>query len=420
MTETQEEKQHWVKIVFLSTFGSFLDFFDFAIFGLFAPYISKVFFVNDTHLMGLIKSYGILAVGYLARPLGGYIFGWFGDRHGRKNIFVLSILIMALSTLVIGLLPGYDEIGGWAIFLLLLFRFLQGASFGGELPGAVVFTSEHIRLHKGFGTSFIIAALNYGAACGGLIGAILNRFLSYDQMLSWGWRVPFFFGFLIGIIGYFVRRTTKETPAFEKLKKASLKSHPFLHLLKTDFPSFLIGLSLTAMSAIVIAFMIFLPSYFSFFQDKQFDDIFTLTAGLFITLAFWTPFFGYFSDLTGRRGWLIAGSFLSLAISFFLLQTEAIWMWVMLPFFASMNVGCYEISLAELFPTNTRYSGVGVCHNLGYGLFGGMGPLIFSLLVHWTGSLFSPFIYIAFGCIVTIIGAIFLRKAKATPAKGSQ
>lgn len=415
--ETHAEKKHWVKIVFLSTFGSFLDFFDFSIFGLFAPYISQVFFPHDSHTLGLVKSYGILAIGYLARPIGGYIFGWFGDQHGRQRIFVLSIIIMAFSTLIIGLLPGYDMLGGWAVFLLLIFRFLQGISFGGELPGAVVFTAEHIRFHKGLGTSFIISALNYGAASGGLIGALLHKLLTHEQMLSWGWRVPFFFGFFIGIIAYIVRKTTTETPAFELLPKKDIKKHPFLSIIKNDFPSLLIGISLTAVSAIVISFLIFLPSYFSLYKDLKVYNNFILSATLFLTLAVWTPFFGYFSDITGRRCWLIAGSVCIVIVSFYLLSIETIWMWAMLPFFAAMNVGSYEISLAELFPTHTRFSGVGICHNLGYGIFGGFGPLIFSLLVHSTGSLLSPFIYIFFGAILTFFGALFMKKAKPIPAK---
>lgn len=415
--ETHAEKKHWVKIVFLSTFGSFLDFFDFAIFGLFAPYISQVFFVSDSYMIGLIKSYGILAVGYLARPLGGYIFGWFGDRDGRQRIFVLSILIMAFSTLIIGLLPGYNVIGGWAVFFLLLFRFLQGVSFGGELPGAVVFTAEHIRLHKGLGTSFIITALSYGAACAGLIGALLHKALTYEQMLAWGWRIPFFFGFIIGIIAYIVRRNTTETPAFELLPKKDIKKHPFLTIVKTDLSSLLIGISLTAASAIVISFMIFLPSYLSFYKDLEVHDNFILSAALFLTLAVWTPFFGYFSDITGRRYWLISGAICIFIISFYLLQIETIWMWAMLPFFAAMNTGSLEISLAELFHTHSRFSGVGICHNLGFGIFGGLGPLIFSLLVHLTGSLLSPFLYIFFGALLTLIGALFMKKAKRIRVK---
>lgn len=402
--------RHWIKIVFLSTFGSFLDFFDFSIFALFAPTIGQVFFTNDSHLIGLIKSFGILAIGYLARPLGGFLFGWWGDRQGRKKVFVSTILTMSLSTLMIGLLPGYATLGIWAAVLLLALRLIQGLSFGGELPGAVVFTAEHLQTYRGFGTSFMISALNLGAAFAAGMGGLLASTLSLQQMAEWGWRIPFFFGFFIGIIGFWVRKSTTETPVFEQLKKETIQKYPLVHLLKNHFPSFLIGLSLTGLSATVSSFMIFFPSYFSLILHRPLANGYLLMSVLSLVLALSGPPFGYFSDRTGRRFWLVASAMLVAGVSFFLFHLDAMWLWVLLPLCDAPNVGCFEIALVELFPANIRYSGVGVCHNLGYGIFVGFGPLIYTLLYHLTGDPASPFYYLLFGAMVTFSGALFLKK----------
>lgn len=154
--------------------------------------MSQVFFSADTPFLGLIKSFAVFAVGYLARPLGGILFGWWGDRKGRKKAFVYSILLMSLSTLLMGLLPGYETIGNSAALLLLVFRIFQGASFGGELPGAAVFTAEHLQTRRGFATSFLIGAVCFGAAIGGALIGALTASLSKEEMLSFGWRIPFF------------------------------------------------------------------------------------------------------------------------------------------------------------------------------------------------------------------------------------
>ncbi|MGB7977922.1 MAG: MFS transporter, partial [Chlamydiales bacterium] len=419
--KNMNSNRHWIKIVSLSTCGSFLDFFDFSIFALFANFIGQVFFTEDSYLLGLVKSFGVLAVGYLARPLGGFLFGWWGDRQGRKKVFVYSILTMALSTLLIGLLPGRETVGGWAVLFLLIFRFIQGLSFGGELPGAVVFTAEHLSRYRGFGTSFIIASLNYGAAFAAIVGGLLTALLSNSQMLAWGWRIPFFFGFLIGIIGFWVRRSTAETPVFAQLQRENrTKKHPFLHLLKSDIAAFFTGVSLTALGSSVIAFLIFLPTYFSLFLHRPIGNVYFFTTALFLTLALFTPIFGYLSDLVGRRIWLMTSAILVALSSFFLFELKDfwVWLWLLLPLFNAINLGCYEIAIAELFSPNIRYSGTGVCHNLGYGVFGGLGPLIYTLLFQATNDPASPLYFLLFAAAITFTGALFLKN-RMTPFSSS-
>ena len=187
---TKEQK----RILYISSLGGMLEFYDFIIYALLAGYISTVFFPDATPINALLATFGTYTVGYFARPFGGIIFGHYGDKYGRKKTFAVSILIMACATLGIGLIPSYESIGIWAPILLLIFRLLQGFSIGGEIPGAITYVSESMPEQRGFGTGIIFCFLLCGLGLGYIIEALLLTIFSHQQVLDWAWRLPFFLG----------------------------------------------------------------------------------------------------------------------------------------------------------------------------------------------------------------------------------
>jgi MFS family permease len=196
-------QQNQRKALFLSSLGGILEFYDFIIYALLASFISKLFFPSGSAITSLLIAFSAYAVGYLARPLGGVIFGHFGDKYGRKKTFTISILIMALSTFIIGILPTYSHIGFIAPILLVLCRVAQGISVGGEIPGAVTYVGEIVPEKKGLVTGVIFCFLIAGVALGFIVESVMLEIFDKQQMLSYGWRIPFILGGLFGIIAYY-------------------------------------------------------------------------------------------------------------------------------------------------------------------------------------------------------------------------
>ena len=204
----------------LAALGGVLEFYDFVIFIFFAVVISQLFFPPDMpDWLRQVQTFGIFAAGYLARPLGGIIMAHFGDLAGRKRMFMLSVLLMALPTLLIGLLPTYSSIGIWAPLLLLLLRVMQGAAIGGEIPGAWVFVAEHVPpRHVGFACGTLTAGLTGGILLGSLVAMAVTRSYAPDELLAGGWRVPFLLGGAFGLLAVWLRQYLQETPVFMEMQ----------------------------------------------------------------------------------------------------------------------------------------------------------------------------------------------------------
>src|SRR5258708_1828986 len=208
------------KTLSLATLGGLLEFYDFIIFVFFANTIGQLFFPPEIpEWVRQFQTFGIFAAGYLARPLGGVVMAHVGDLRGRKQVFTLSIFLMALPTLGIGLLPTYAKLGNLAPVLLLLLRILQGVAVGGEVPGAWVFVSEHVRPSRvGMACGILTAGLTGGILLGSLVATTLNIVITQDQLTAYGWRIPFLLGGAFGLLSMHLRRLLAETPVFEELK----------------------------------------------------------------------------------------------------------------------------------------------------------------------------------------------------------
>ncbi|HET6195259.1 MAG TPA: MFS transporter, partial [Acetobacteraceae bacterium] len=210
-----------VRTLALAALGGALEYYDFIIFVFLAAPIGRIFFPPETpDWLRLLQTWGLFAAGYLARPLGGVIMAHFGDRDGRKRMFMLSVLLMAVPTLLIGLLPTYADIGYAAPLALLLLRLLQGAAVGGEVPGAWTFVSEHVPPRRvGFACGTLTAGLTVGILLGSLIAGVLNKVYSATELQAWAWRIPFLIGGVFGFFAVFLRRLLAETPVFEELRR---------------------------------------------------------------------------------------------------------------------------------------------------------------------------------------------------------
>lgn len=254
------------KTLSLAALGGALEFYDFIIFIFFAVTIGKLFFPPDIPAwLVQMQTFGIFAAGYLVRPLGGIVMAHFGDLVGRKKMFSLSILLMAVPTLCIGLLPTYESIGIAAPLLLLLMRVMQGAAIGGEVPGAWVFVSEHVPKHRiGIACGTLTAGLTVGILLGSLVAMMMATLFTEAQQLAWGWRVPFFLGGIFGFVALYLRRWLAETPIFQEMKqqKALAKELPLKTVVVNHKEAIVISMLLTwLLSAGVVVVILLTPAY---------------------------------------------------------------------------------------------------------------------------------------------------------------
>lgn len=407
------EKKHY-KVIGLSALGGTLECYDFTIYALFAPFISQHFFSNTNHFIALINTFAVFALGYLARPIGGILFGHLGDKIGRKYAFSLAIFIMAVSTLLMGCLPSYQSIGILSPLLLIALRLLQGFSVGGEIPGAVVFTMEHISLaHRGLAIGIIFMSITLGNTLAGLIGFILTTLFSSETMFLWGWRIPFILGFVLGIVSFIIRINAMETPEFMAyLKEKKIHAVPFFKLLKTAPQNLLHGFLLTAISASTVSLFLFLPTYLSSVLHLKIAYAYLINIFAFLSFALMSALFGWVTDHFSRNKLMLASSLLLIVFNYPLFEMLGIHgNHFIVIFILSFSViagilnGCYGIAIAELFPTNLRYSGVGFSYNLGYAIFGGMAPLLFTFLIHFFSNPSAPSFYLIACAFLTLIGA---------------
>lgn len=407
------------KVVGLVAIGGALEFYDFTIYALFAPYISQHFFSNTNQFISLMNTFAVFALGYLARPLGGIVFGHFGDKFGRKSTFSMAVLMMATATLLIGCLPTYQSIGVSAPAILIVLRLLQGFSVGGEIPGASVFIIEHVPLfRRGFAIGLVFMCITLGNTLGAAVGLILTTILNQQQMMAWGWRVPFILGFVLGIISYAIRRKTLETPVFiAMLKENNLHCAPFLGMLRLSPITLLKAFLLTAISASTVSFFLYLPTYLTRVVRLNVSHAYLINLFAFLSFALMTACFGRISDYVDRKKLLMISAILLILLSYPLFHGLRIlsepFLWIFILSFACLSGvinGSYMVLITELFPANLRYSAVGFSYSLGIAVFGGIAPLVFTWLIECLMTPEAPAFYIM-SCATLTLLAIFALKS---------
>lgn len=402
MTESPETpRQSRIGRVVLASFvGTMIEWYDYFLYGTAAATVfGRLFFPSEDQFISLMSSYASFAVGFFMRPLGGVIFGHFGDRVGRKAMLVTTLLMMGLATFIIGLLPTYETIGIAAPILLILLRLVQGLGVGGEWGGAVLMAVEHGHSGK---RGLYGSIVQMGVPAGLLLAtAVFSAFSSLpdEQFLSWGWRVPFLFGILLLGVGIFIRFQVFESPLFDETKQRHGVSRlPILEVFREYPRSVLLAMGARfAENASFYIFTVFVLSYGTESLDipKQ-----TILTGIWIAAAvqiFAIPAAGILSDRFGRKPLYLAGAIgvALFALPFFhLLQTRVDhWIWLAIVIalvIHSLMYGPQAAFFSELFGTRVRYSGASVGYQLASPLAGGVAPLIATALLQWSNGTTWP------------------------------
>ncbi|WP_186152902.1 glycine betaine/L-proline transporter ProP [Burkholderia gladioli] len=414
--------------------GNAMEWFDFGVYSYIAVTLGQVFFPSSNPSAQLLATFGTFAAAFLVRPLGGMVFGPLGDRIGRQRVLAMTMILMALGTFSIGLIPGYDSIGIMAPVLLLVARLVQGFSTGGEYGGAATFIAEFSTdKRRGFMGSFLEFGTLIGYVMGAGVVALLSALLSHEALQSWGWRVPFLVAGPLGLIGLYIRMKLEETPAFKRqaeLREAQDKAMPKVNFRET------LGRHWRAMLLCVGLVLIFnvtdymalsyLPSYLS--STLHFDESHGLMLVLLVMVLMMpmTLAAGRLSDLVGRKPVMLAGCIGLLALSIpalMLIRTGE-----MLPVFGGLLIlgvllscfcGVMPSALPALFPTEIRYGALAIGFNISVSLFGGTTPLVTAWLVDRTGNLMMPAYYLMGAAVIGAISVLSLRETARQPLKGS-
>ncbi|MFJ3483303.1 MFS transporter [Pseudomonas sp. NPDC090202] len=407
-----------------SFMGNFVEWFDYAAYGYLATVIALIFFPQTDKTSGLLATFAVFAISFIVRPLGGLVWGHFGDRYGRRSALSWSILIMSVSTFCIGLLPGYQQIGLWAPALLLLIRLFQGFSASGEYAGAAAFLAEYAPKGKrGLYTSIVPASTAAGLLFGALFVAGLHAWLSVEDLSSWGWRLPFLLAAPFGLVGRYIRMSLQDTPKFLEMEKRLEEKEggqqaPVRELLTQHRRSLLIGIGVTCLNAVAFYLLLsYMPTYLSTEMGMSEGDSFlasTVSLATYIGLIF---LMGALSDRLGRKTMLLIASVLFLGLTlplFGLLDQQPLLMilaiQILFGAMLAMNDGTLPCFLAEIFPTRVRFSGFAFSFNLANALFGGTAPFIATWLIHLTGNKLAPAWYLLAAAVVALIAMLASRE----------
>ncbi|MBF5042433.1 MHS family MFS transporter [Aggregicoccus sp. 17bor-14] len=407
----------------LAALGGALEFYDFIIFVFFTAVIGQLFFPPDTPTwLRDLQSYGLFAAGYLARPLGGIVMAHHGDRTGRKRMFSLSVLLMAVPTLLIGLLPTYASAGYAAPLALLLLRMLQGAAVGGEVPGAWVFVSEHVPAQRvGLACGILTAGLTLGILLGSLVATAVNGALGAAQVLAWGWRLPFLVGGLFGFLAVFLRRWLAETPVFEELRerKALVQGLPLGAALRGHGRAVALSMLLTwVLTAAIVVVILMTPTLMQRLHGIAPAHALAASSVATLCLTFGCVLFGLAVDRFGTARALGAGCLLLLGAAYALYRGvgAAPQQLVALSALAGACVGVVGVVptvMVRAFPAAVRFSGLSFSYNVAYAVFGGLTPLAVTLLLaRWP---LAPAHYVAALCVLGFCVALALGRTRRAP-----
>ena len=410
------------KITFASAFGTLFEWYDFLIYGTAAALVfNLVFFPNYEPVVGMLLSLLGFSLGFIARPIGGILFGHFGDKVGRKNTLMATMLLMGVSTFAIGLLPTYETIGVWAPILLVTLRLLQGIAFGGEWGGASVMILEHApKERRGFYGSFIQVGYPAGVLVATGMFALVTQ-LPKEDLIAWGWRIPFLISALLVAVGFYVRRNLDETPVFEELqKKQEIVKAPLLETLFKEPKALALGIGLKV-TEVTWAYLltIFVVGYaVTNMQVPRSELMETVLIASAINLVA-IPFFGWLSDVVGRRKIYIGGSIISILIAypiFAMLQAQMFLPAMILGMLLGNALMMAPLSayLPETFKSNIRFTGASFGCQVAAAIGGGIMPGLATVLaINFGGLIGVTYLMIALS-IVTLVAAYYAKETANT------
>ena len=397
------------KTLGLAALGGALEIYDFIIFVFFALTLSQLFFPPQMpEWLRLLQSFGIFVTGYLARPLGGILMAHFADRLGRKKVFSLSILMMALPCLLIGIMPTYAQIGYFAPLLLLALRILQGAAVGGEVPSAWVFVAEHAPAgHRGYALGFLQAGLTFGYLIGALAATFLAQMFTPAEILDYAWRYPFLLGGLFGVIGVWLRRWLSETPVFMAMqaRREAAVELPLRTVLREHRLAMLPAMILTCvLTSAVVVFVVITPTMMQKTFGMSASYTFGLSALGIVFLNVGCVLAGLLVDRIGAWRTVMLYSLLlpvGIAVLYSCLINGGSWIGLAYAIagLCCGVVGAVPSVMVGLFPARIRVSGISFTYNIAYAAWASITPLLLIGLMPW-----SPWICVIFSAVMGVVG----------------
>jgi len=418
MSQAGLKEKSITKLIVAVSIGNALEWYDISSYGYFAVYVSKAFFPNIDPAISLLLTFGTFGLAFLVRPIGGVVLGAYADRHGRKASLMLSIVLMTIGTLTIALMPVYETIGILAPIAVLTARLVQGFSAGGEFGSSTAFLVEHAPDRRGFIASWQFASQGLNSLLSSAFGVGLILWMTPAEMNSWGWRIPFLFGVLVGPVGIYIRNHLEDaTPP-----PAAKQDSPIRQVFLRQKLRVMLGIGALAISTAVNYLIIYMPTYAvkTLNLPPTVGFVATFAAGLVLT--FLTPIAGIISDKVGRTNHMIAVNLLllfSIYPAFLFLTRHPTPTIIVVAVFwlatlKSLYYGPLAALMSELFPAATRATGLGLGYNIGVTLFGGMGPVIMT----WLGGIaligdLAPGYYLTLVCIVSLLALITIRRTSA-------
>ena len=396
------------RMIVAATIGNVLEWFDFVVYGFFAVTLAEVFFPAGNPTVSLLITFGAFGLAYFVRPLGAIVVGGFTDRAGRKAGLLLSITLMMIGTTLMAVTPGYATIGLAAPIIITLARLLQGFSVGGEFGSAVSFLAEHGGGRRGFAASWQFATGGMITALASLFGVILTTLLTHQQLVDWGWRIPYFFGMLVGPAGLYIRAKVVETPEFVEAELPP--TIPLTDLLRRHPLPVLLALGISIISNSSFYILAYIPTYGQKTLHLPASTGFTATLVGGLILAIGCPLFGHWSDKISRPLLMVITCWL-----FVLTSYPSFWLMAAFPSLAACIIavgwlqlvkagysGVLPSLLSEQFPVEVRAIGVSLSFSTAVSIFGGLAPLVATWLIAQTGDPLSPSYYLIFTAALSL------------------
>ncbi|AMO38330.1 MFS transporter [Thauera humireducens] len=425
---TKKDAKEVRRVVSASLIGATIEWYDFFLYGVVAGIVfNKLYFPTGDPLVSTMLAYGTFAVGFISRPLGGVIFGHFGDKVGRKSMLVLTLMIMGVATVLIGLVPTYDQIGLWAPVLLLILRIAQGIGLGGEWGGAVLMAFEYAPKNKrGFYASIPQIGLALGLCMASGVVALLSSLLSDEQFLAWGWRIAFLLSFLLVAVGMYIRLNVMETPEFAKVKATGQEIKLPIKEVITKYPrNVLAGMGARYIDGVFFnIFGVFSIAYLTQTLELSRTDALLGVMAAALVMVVTIPLFGGLSDRIGRTRIYFWGSLLTGLSAFagfwFMKHSDGsllvVWLSIIIPFgvFYASVYGPEAALFSELFDARVRYSGISFVYQFSGIFASGITPIIATYLLQRGGG--EPWLicaYVLFAGIVSALSALWIGRDKS-------
>jgi MFS transporter, MHS family, proline/betaine transporter len=412
------QPKRFTKLIAAVSIGNALEWYDISSYGYFAVYVSKAFFPNSDPTISLLLTFGTFGLAFLIRPIGGVVLGAYADRHGRKASLMVSIVMMTVGTLAIAIMPSYDTIGILAPIAVLTARLVQGFSAGGEFGSSTAFLVEHAPDRRGYIASWQFASQGLSSLLSSAFGVGLISWMTPAEMNSWGWRIPFLFGVLVGPVGIYIRNHLEDAIAPPATSQGTPVRDVFLH----QKLRVILAIGALAISTAVNYLIVYMPTYVVKTLNLPPIVGFEATLAGGIAVTFLTPIAGIVSDKIGRTTHMIGANLLLLISVYpaFLMLTRnptpavIIFAVFWLATLKSIYFGPLAALMSELFPPATRATGLGLSYNIGVTVFGGMGPVMMTWLggIAFIGDL-APGYYLTLVCVLSLSALVTIRRTSA-------